>query len=69
MSRHPVRSRHGAGCLVQCTVQVTVWTLFMNTIHGHCSQGFEKKKYKNFKIFLGGNLKYEIFILKLLERR
>ena len=47
----------------------------MNTVHEHCSQGFEKKKkekkkeYKNFKNFLGGNLKYEIFILKLLERR
>ena len=39
MSRHPLRSRHGAGCLVLCTVQVTVWTLFMNTVHEHCSQG------------------------------
>ena len=75
MSRHPVRSRHEVGCLVQCTVlctvQVTVWTLFMDTVHEHFSQGFEKKKteYKKFKNFLGGNLKYEIFILKLLERR
>ena len=36
MSRHPLRSRHGAGCLVQCTVlctvQVTVWALFMSTV-------------------------------------
>ena len=24
MSRHPLRSRHGAGCLVQCTVLFTV---------------------------------------------
>ena len=41
-SRHPLRSRHGAGCLVQCivlcTVQVIVWTLFMDTVHEHCSQ-------------------------------
>ena len=35
----------------------------MDTIHGHCSQGFLKKKeYKNFKNFLGGDLIYEIFI-------
>ena len=71
-------SRHGAGCLVQCTVlcnvQVTVWTLFMDTVHGHCSQGFEKKKTKQnkkrvqkiLKNFLRGDLKYEIFILHLL---
>ena len=58
-------------CTVLCTVQVTVWTLFMDIVHEHCSQGFEKKntEYKKFKNFLGGNLKYEIFILKLLERR
>ena len=42
MSRRPLGSRHGAGCLVQCTVlctvQITVWTLFMDTVHEHCSQ-------------------------------
>ena len=38
----------------------------MNTVHRVPEK---KKKYKNFKNFLGGNLKYEIFILKLLERR
>ena len=37
----------------------------MNTVH----RVSKKKEYKNFKNFLGGNLKYEIFILKLLERR
>ena len=36
------------------------WTLFKNTVHR------VKKKYKNFKNFLGGDLIYEIFILNLL---
>ena len=31
-------------CTVLCTVQVTVWTLFMNTVHEHCSKGKKKKK-------------------------
>ena len=35
-------------------------TLFKSTVHR------VKKKYKNFKIFLGGDLIYEIFILHLL---
>ena len=33
----------------------------MNTIHR-----VKKKEYKNFKIFFGGDLIYEIFILHLL---
>ena len=36
------------------------WTLFKSTVHR------VKKNYKNFKIFLGGDLIYEIFILHLL---
>ena len=59
-----VRSRHGAGYLVQCTVlctvQVTVWvtvsTLFMGTVHS------KKKKYRIFKNFLLGDVIYKIFI-------
>ena len=50
-------------CFVHCSSHC------LDTVHEHCSQGFGKKEYKNFKNFLGGNLKYEIFILKLLERR
>ena len=34
------------------------WTLFKNTVHR-----VKKKEYKIFKIFLGGDLIYEIFIL------
>ena len=53
MLRHPLRSRHGAGCLVQCTVlctvQVTVWTLFMSTVHR-----VKKKRVQNFKKFSWG---------------
>ena len=41
----------------------------MDTIHRVSKKKIQKKKYKNFKNFLGGDLKYEIFILKLLERR
>ena len=37
--------------------KVTVWTLFMDTVH---------RVKKKFKIFLGGDLIYEIFILHLL---
>ena len=37
------------------------WTLFKSTVHR-----VKKKKYKNFKNFLGGDLIYEIFILHLL---
>ena len=37
----------------------------MDTVHEHCSQGL-KKRYKNFKNFLGGDLIYEIFMLHLL---
>ena len=33
--------------------RVTVWTLFMDTVHEHCSQGKKKKKQKILKIFLG----------------
>ena len=40
-------------------------SLFMDTVHEHCSQG-KKKNYKIFKNFLGGDLIYEIFILHLL---
>ena len=77
MSRHPLRSRHGAGCLMQCTVLCTVqptvwvtvhghcsWTLFMNTVHRNLLK--KKKEYKIFKIFLVYDLIYEIFLLKLL---
>ena len=39
-------------------------SLFMDTVHEHCSQG--KKKYKIFKNFLVDDLIYEIFILHLL---
>ena len=39
---------------------VTIWTLFKNTVHR------VKKKYKIFKNFIGGDLIYEIFILRLL---
>ena len=46
-------------CTVLCTVQVTVWTLFMSTVH----RVKKKKEYKNFFVY---DLKYEIFILKLL---
>ena len=35
----------------------------MNTVHRI------KKKYKNFKKFLGGDLIYEIFILHLLKKK
>ena len=42
MSRHPLRSRQGVGYLVQCTVQVIVWALFMSTVHR------VKKKIQNF---------------------
>ena len=38
----------------------------MNTVHEHCSQGFKKKEYKNFKNFLVYDLIYGIFILHLL---
>ena len=40
-------------------------SLFMDTVHEHCSQG-KKKEYKILKNFLGGDLIYEIFILHLL---
>ena len=32
-------------------IQCTIWTLFMDTVHEHCSQG-KKKSTKLFKIFL-----------------
>ena len=33
-----VMSRPGlVQCTVLCTVQVTVWTLFIDTVHEHCS--------------------------------
>ena len=38
----------------------------MDTVHEHCSQGKKKKEYKIFKNFLMYDLKYKIFILKLL---
>ena len=39
----------------------------MDTVHEHCSQGFEKKKeYKIFTNFLVYDLIYGIFILRLL---
>ena len=41
-------------------------SLFMDTVHEHCSQGFKKKEYKNFKNFIVYDLIYKIFILKLL---
>ena len=40
--------------------RVTVWTLFMSTVHR------VKKKYTIFKNFLVYDLKYKLFILKLL---
>ena len=46
--------------------RVTVWTLFMDTIHEQCSKGLKKKEYKNFKNFLVCDLIYEIFVLRLL---
>ena len=58
MSRHPVRSRHGAGCLVQCTVFCTVQV----PVH----KVSKKKKYKIFKNFIVGDLIYKIFIWQLL---
>ena len=32
--------------------RVTVWTLFMDTVHKHCSQSKKKKSTKNLKILL-----------------
>ena len=64
MSRHGLAP--GGRDLERCrdldTVQVTVWALFMNTVH----RVKKKKKYKNFKNFLVGDFIYEIFILHLL---
>ena len=42
-------------------------SLFMDTIHEHCSQGLKKKKeYKNFKTFLVYDLIYRMSTLHLL---
>ena len=49
-------------CTILCTVQVTVCTLFMDTVH----RVSKKKKYKIFKNFLVGDLIYKIFIWQLL---
>ena len=48
-------------CTVQVTVWVTIWTLFMDTVHSK-----KKKEYRIFKNFLVGDLIYKIFILHLL---
>ena len=58
MSQIPLVSRPGLAsvrrdldwCRDLDTIQVTVWTLFMGTVHEHCSQG--KKNTKFLKIFL-----------------
>ena len=55
-----VRTVHPTRFCDSALFKVTVWTLFTNTVHR------VKKKYKNFKNFLGGDLIYEIFILHLL---
>ena len=62
------RSRDLA-CSVWCrdldTVPVTVWILFMVTIHEHYSH-VKKYEYNIFKNFLLYDLIYKIFILHLL---
>ena len=54
-----------AACTVHClgTVQVTVWTLFMDIVHETLFTGKRKKKeYRIFKNFLVGDFIYKIFI-------
>ena len=63
-------------CTVLCTVPVTVWTLFMDTVHMVSKKKKQKtkkkkkkkkkKEYKIFKNFLVGDLIYKIFIWQLL---
>ena len=56
-----------AACSVHClgTVQGTVWTLFMDTVHETLFIGKKKKKKKEYRIlknFIVGDLIYMIFI-------
>ena len=59
-----VRTVHTTQFCDSALFRVTVWILFMDTVHEHCSH--DKKKYKIFKKLLVYDLKYKIFILKLL---
>ena len=46
-----VRTVHTTQFCDSALFRVTVWTLFMDTVREHCSQGVKKNK-KNLKIFL-----------------
>ena len=48
-----VRTVHPTQFCDSALFKVTVWTLFMDTIHEHCSQG-KKKRVQNFKKFSWG---------------
>ena len=70
-----VCSRHGFWVCALCTqpsfvtvhcLQSLFGSLFMDTVHEHCSQVKKKKEYKIFKNFLVVDSIYKIFILHLL---